>query len=205
LETMLAGPSPSTPTPPIESLGPGSATDYLPIPTSRPITALPSPIRSHQASSFTWMALTVTSAALPYWSGYNPRLPRPTGSLGNSTATGTGVTAYYPPYPTTMASGSIATTTSTIAVEPSTTAYSFNASSQDNVAVYYGQTPDTQIGRLFELCQSPNVDIVILAFVYDFFSQQGYPTIGFGPGCSPPNTAQASKAPGLLELHHSRV
>lgn len=47
------------------------------------------------------------------------------------------------------------------------------------------------------LCSNNNVDIVILAFVSDFFGQNGYPTASFGPGCSGPNEAQAATAPGL--------
>lgn len=47
------------------------------------------------------------------------------------------------------------------------------------------------------LCSSNNVDIVILAFVYDFFGPNGYPVASFGPGCSPPTGDRAEVAPGL--------
>ncbi len=64
--------------------------------------------------------------------------------------------------------------------------------------MYYGQTADTQVGGLFRLCQDPSVDIVIMAFVYDFFSQGGYPTVVFGPGCWIGNAVQQAVAPGLF-------
>jgi chitinase len=67
------------------------------------------------------------------------------------------------------------------------------------VAVYYGTTPDTQAGGLIDLCENQNVDIVILSFVYDFFTQGGYPSINFGPACSPPNEVQSAQAPGLMD------
>ncbi|KAK5109341.1 hypothetical protein LTR62_007110 [Meristemomyces frigidus] len=75
--------------------------------------------------------------------------------------------------------------------------YTFLPGAQDNVAVYYGQSPDTKSGGLSTLCASPNVDIVILAFVNKFFHAGGYPAVNFGPACGPPNAAQEVKAPGL--------
>ncbi|KAK4555804.1 hypothetical protein LTR86_007024 [Recurvomyces mirabilis] len=77
-------------------------------------------------------------------------------------------------------------------------AYTFRPGAQDNVAVYYGQSPSTKSGGLSTLCANPNVDIVILAFVNDFFHADGYPGVNFGPACDPPNAAQQVNAPGLL-------
>lgn len=77
--------------------------------------------------------------------------------------------------------------------------YIFDPDARDNVAVYYGQSPATKPGGLLKLCQSPNVDIVILAFVNDFFSAEGYPGVDFGAACYPASVAQTKKAPGLLD------
>lgn len=84
-------------------------------------------------------------------------------------------------------------------LSPTPTPYAFNATSQDNVVVYYGTSPNTQIGGLLALCANPNVDIVILSFVYDFSSAGGYPTLDFGPACLEPNGAQRAAAPGLKD------
>lgn len=86
----------------------------------------------------------------------------------------------------------------TYSLSPSPSPYNFNQDAQDNVAVYYGHTPATQEGGLIALCESPNVDIAILSFVFDFFGPQGYPSINFGPGCSAPTAAQTEQAPGLM-------
>lgn len=77
--------------------------------------------------------------------------------------------------------------------------YTFDASSSDNVAVYYGQTRATEVGGLLSLCQNPNVDIINLAFLFSFVEPRGYPPIDFGPGCIGPNTFQATQAPGLSD------
>ncbi|KAK0344077.1 hypothetical protein LTR94_015795 [Friedmanniomyces endolithicus] len=100
-------------------------------------------------------------------------------------------------------------TTSTVHVHPSThlnpvqlsheerTAYVFRPNAKDNVAVYYGQSANTTAGGLAALCQNSNVDIVILAFVNNFFAGNGYPAVNFGPACDPPNEEQSAKAPSL--------
>ena len=95
---------------------------------------------------------------------------------------------------------STATLTSKVEA-PVTTAspYLFDAESEDNVAVYYGTTPATKPDGLISLCNSPNVDIVILSFVFSFFDANGYPSIDFGPGCSGQTPSQANVAPGLKD------
>jgi len=77
------------------------------------------------------------------------------------------------------------------------TAYVFRPNAKDNVAVYYGQSANTTAGGLAALCQNSNVDIVILAFVNNFFAGNGYPAVDFGPACDPPNEQQSAKAPSL--------
>ncbi|GAB7356067.1 hypothetical protein MBLNU459_g6683t2 [Dothideomycetes sp. NU459] len=57
--------------------------------------------------------------------------------------------------------------------------YVFDADRKSNVAVYYGQTPATTAGGLLTLCESPNVDIAILAFVTSFDPLAA----SFGPSC----------------------
>ncbi|CAD0111698.1 unnamed protein product [Aureobasidium uvarum] len=80
---------------------------------------------------------------------------------------------------------------------PTSTNYIFKTSRQNNVAVYYGQTPDTGTGDLLQLCQNSNVDIVVLAFVTSFFTNGGFPSANFGPSCKGSTTAQQLHAPGL--------
>jgi chitinase len=94
-------------------------------------------------------------------------------------------------------SATLASTAETITATASP--YIFNAESGDNVAVYYGTTPATTEGGLTALCSNPNVDIVILSFVFSFFDANGYPSINFGPGCSSQTSAQAQTAPGLKD------
>ena len=78
---------------------------------------------------------------------------------------------------------------------------SFNADSQRNVAVYYGQTPHSNKVTVDELCKDQNVDIVVLAFLDTFFSDGGMPEINIGPACSgdPTVGAKALNATGLLD------
>ncbi|KAI4755026.1 glycoside hydrolase [Aureobasidium sp. EXF-3400] len=82
---------------------------------------------------------------------------------------------------------------------PTSTNYIFKTSRQNNVAAYYGQTPDTKAGDLLQLCQNSNVDIVVLAFVTSFFTNGGLPSANFGPGCKGSTTAQQLHAPGLQD------
>jgi chitinase len=94
-------------------------------------------------------------------------------------------------------SATLASTAETVTATASP--YIFNAEGEDNVAVYYGTTPATTEGGLTALCNNPNVDIVILSFVFSFFDANGYPSINFGPGCSSQTSAQADAAPGLKD------
>ena len=76
---------------------------------------------------------------------------------------------------------------------------SFNAKSANNVAVYYGQSGATGQVTLSQMCQDSNVDIVILAFVSDFFGAGGYPTLNLGAACTGTNSAMSAKgATGLI-------
>lgn len=125
-----------------------------------------------------------------------------TGSTLYSTGTAPGIISITN-VPSPVASGALqptlSNTTVTYAPQPSPSTYVFQADADSNVAVYYGTTPDTQAGGLLTLCENDNVDIVILSFVYDFFTQGGYPAINFGPACTAPNEVQAAQAPGLLD------
>lgn len=102
----------------------------------------------------------------------------------------------------TTVSGSSEIITSTMAMyslAPTPAAYTFRPDARDNLAVYYGQTPNTTAGGLLPLCEREDVDIVIIAFLNSFFGDQNFPVIDFGPGCDPPTTAQQEQSPGLLD------
>ena len=77
---------------------------------------------------------------------------------------------------------------------------SFNAKAKDNVAVYYGQSPATSQVTLAKLCADDSVNIVILAFLSEFFSAGGLPKIDFGPACGGQSAQMISKgATGMLQ------
>lgn len=147
-----------------------------------------------------------------------PALPLSTGIRSNDSFPAMNGTDFTPPAPWTepyiasdastapassgysSAANSTATITSIVgSVVPTVSPYLFDAESEDNVAVYYGTTPATKEGGLLSLCSNPNVDIVILSFVFSFFDGNGYPSIDFGPGCSGQTSSQADVAPGLKD------
>jgi chitinase len=75
----------------------------------------------------------------------------------------------------------------------------FDALSNQNLAVYYGQTPATARTSLTQLCENSNVDIVILAFLTEFFGPGGFPTVNFGATCGGQTSEMKSVgASGLL-------
>ncbi|KAI1192933.1 glycoside hydrolase superfamily [Nemania serpens] len=68
----------------------------------------------------------------------------------------------------------------------------FNITSKNNVAVYYGQGPNQK--RLTTYCADPTIDIIILSFVHLFPEQaNGNPGINFGNQCS----AESYHGPGF--------
>ncbi|KAK5121299.1 hypothetical protein LTR85_005465 [Meristemomyces frigidus] len=94
----------------------------------------------------------------------------------------------------------VTSTIATYSLAPTAPAYTFRADAEDNVAVYWGQTPNTVAQGLIGLCEQADVDIVLISFLDDFFGGgEGYPKINFGPACYPANTAQKEQAPGLLD------
>lgn len=75
----------------------------------------------------------------------------------------------------------------------------FNAQSDQNLAVYYGQSPATAQTSLNDLCEDENVDIVILAFLTEFFGPGGFPKLNFGSACGGQSPEMKSAgASGLL-------
>ena len=77
---------------------------------------------------------------------------------------------------------------------------SFNAKAKNNVAVYYGQSPATGQVPLAKLCSDDSVDIIILAFLNEFFSGGGFPTVNFGAACGGQSSQMEAKgATGMLE------
>ncbi|GAP83374.1 putative chitin recognition protein [Rosellinia necatrix] len=68
----------------------------------------------------------------------------------------------------------------------------FDITSKNNVAVYYGQGPNQK--RLTTYCADPTIDIIILSFVHLFPEQaNGHPGINFGNQCS----AESYAGPGF--------
>ncbi|KAK0108988.1 hypothetical protein ONS96_002825 [Cadophora gregata f. sp. sojae] len=78
------------------------------------------------------------------------------------------------------------------------TDYAFNALSQSNVAVYFGQTVITGTTSLEAQCADPNIDIAILAFVISQLDGGIYPTVNFGAACGGQTEEMLAQAPGLL-------
>lgn len=79
-----------------------------------------------------------------------------------------------------------------------TTAYTFDAESSSNVAVYFGQSPATGTSSLESQCADPNIDIVILAFITSPRDGGTYPAINFGGACTGQTNIMKTSAPGLL-------
>lgn len=134
----------------------------------------------------------IVTGASPTTSGSSENEPTGVDSLPNASqsATAAAGTAPAPPYPAPMNSSATSSSTTT-----------FNAQSQRNVAVYYGQTPHTNKVTVDQLCQDQNVDIVVLSFLDTFFGPAGLPNINIGPACSgdPTVGAQAINATGVLD------
>lgn len=78
--------------------------------------------------------------------------------------------------------------------------YTFNANATDNLAVYYGSTNKTSDLNLTSLCNTTNVDMVILTFIRDLIGGGGYPDVDFSNlGCTGQTSSMvASNATGLL-------
>lgn len=74
----------------------------------------------------------------------------------------------------------------------------FDAIASTNIAVYYGQDPETTTDGLARLCKHPRISIINMAFVSTFFSSGGYPETALGPACDlPSNQAVSTRASGL--------
>lgn len=104
---------------------------------------------------------------------------------------------------TSLDAASIEPALASASVSPTPSAYIFNPTSSSNVAVYYGQTDQTSSVTLTEVCSDPSVDIVILAFINNFFTPYPtgpYPTLNLGPECWAASSAQISAgATGLID------
>lgn len=102
-----------------------------------------------------------------------------------------------PPISTVLSQTPAATLTPSDSTQPGSKG--FNAKSNQNLAVYYGQSPATAQTSLRQLCQNPNVDIVILAFLTEFFGPGGFPKLNFGAACGGQTPEMKSAgASGLL-------
>jgi chitinase len=170
------------------------------------ITALMTTRSTRITRTLTFMTTVAPVIPVPTGTGRNDSFPAMNGTnftpLAPWTKPYVASDAFTPPLSSgyTSAVNSTATLASVIETAlPTASPYVFNAESEDNVAVYYGTTPATTAGGLTALCSSPNVDIVILSFVFSFFDANGYPSIDFGPGCSDQTSSQANVAPGLKD------
>lgn len=98
------------------------------------------------------------------------------------------------------AAGSGAAAPAATPTSASASSGSFNAKAKDNVAVYYGQSPATSQVTLAKLCSDESVNIIILAFLSEFFSAGGLPTMDFGPACGGQSSQMEAKgATGMLQ------
>lgn len=204
LSSLLAGAVPAAPT------SSASATDYLPVPAS-----ISTPVSSSSVSLCrpstdpNILVPCYISTSPPTYTAWNHSGHHHHHGSGIGTATSLlmsyasatpyNITVVPAPYASGVPQPTSSNATITYSLQPTLSTYTFQADADNNVAVYYGTTPDTQVGGLLTLCENQNVDMVILSFVYDFFSQGGYPSINFGPACTAPNEVQSAQAPGLMD------
>lgn len=112
-------------------------------------TSTPTPLSTPTPSNGTVAHITMTG------------IPQPNVSNGTITASATSNSS-------TTANATASTSLSYFISSTPSSGYVFNSSRDSNVAVYYGQTPATTTGDLLALCESSDVDIIILAFVTSF-------------------------------------
>lgn len=66
----------------------------------------------------------------------------------------------------------------------SATSSAFNPLASTNVAAYYASSPSTTTPNMFELCNEPNIDIVIIGFMLNFGTAALMPTYSFPDSCT---------------------
>lgn len=119
-----------------------------------------------------------------------------------TTPTPAGLSTTIYPIPASSNNDAATSTSSTFVSTTSTaTRYSFEPMSTSNVAVYYGQTDQTSRIPLSSVCDHPDVDIIILAFVDKLSTDPAsYPTLNMGPRCWAASSAQVNEgATGLID------
>jgi chitinase len=102
-----------------------------------------------------------------------------------------------------LSTATAAKVTSTLASTATPTAtstgnYEFDPGASDNLAVYYAQTPVTNQVPLDALCQNSSVDIIILAFLNNYFAGGDYPSVNFGAACGGQTDIMTQKGTDLL-------
>ncbi|PVH80767.1 glycoside hydrolase family 18 protein [Cadophora sp. DSE1049] len=157
-------------------------------------TSIPVSLDTSVTVSLTTTDATSTTSGFPELSSTFPEI---TVSQGSSDSPN--------PSTTTLPGGGfieVPSTGSPTAAVPAPTSpatdYTFNALSQSNVAVYFGQTVITGTTSLEAQCADPNIDIAILAFVVSQLDGGIYPTVNFGAACGGQSAEMAAQAPGLL-------
>ncbi|KAI9805796.1 MAG: hypothetical protein M1825_000410 [Sarcosagium campestre] len=111
-----------------------------------------------------------------------------------------------PASPASSAAGLISTSVLTSApssniassTAPSAVPTNSKANTSAQLAVYFGQRPTDSNTGLLDLCNKPETDIVILAFLTTFFGPNGYPVIDFASSCGGKTPEMTARAPGLL-------
>jgi len=137
------------------------------------------------------ITLTVT---ITNWLSISSQLP----SCGNSTST-LSASSSAPPYVnSTSTLSQVSGTPLSGSALPTSTPYTFDPLSNQNIAVYFGQTKATNTTSLTRLCSESSIDIVILAFVISRNYSGPYPQIDFGATCGGLTSLMEQEAPGLL-------
>lgn len=173
------------------------------------------PCGEPDATAFTTTRSTRVTQTRTYLTTIPPALPLATGIRSNDSIPAVSGTIFTPPapwikptvaiptfensFPPPRSSFEQSTSSESPTATPTLLPYTFDADSEDNVAVYYGTNLPTTDSGLSALCGNPDVDIVILSFLYSFFDANGYPSLELGSGCVDASPAQASTAPGLQD------
>ena len=76
----------------------------------------------------------------------------------------------------------------------------WDPTSNKNIAVYFGQAPNTAGSSVQEQCEDPNISIVILAYITEWdLNNSGYPQLNLGSNCPNQTRDQMQQAPGLWD------
>jgi hypothetical protein len=119
----------------------------------------------------------------------------PTGGLSTSTTTSSGLgIANFANYASYSPASSSSVSSSPLA------AATWDPTSNKNIAVYFGQAPNTAGSSIQEQCEDPHISIVILSYVTEWdLNGSGYPQLNLGSNCPSQTHDQSQLAPGLWD------